>query len=230
VLHRALLTPTDAERVARLRSGLAPTPRVVLCIGPHARHVDLERWSARGIIDAVVPEATARDTIARHLEADVAEGGGPTRRLAGSRPRVAVVGTNSELRRTLVDACEALGYPAEPACDWSEAAARGPAVWDVPLLESDWPSALARRARLGPVVVLLGFPDRALVREAREHGAWACLELPYDLLDLGHVLDRINAPRAEPGHTVPPPPSARRRAPAAKGQDRPQVAGRRPGA
>jgi hypothetical protein len=230
VLHRAHLTPLDADRVARLRAGVGPTPRVVLCVGPNVRHADLERWVARGIIDGVLPEATARDTIARQLDADAAEGGAPPRRPSGPRPRVAVVGTNSELRRTLVDACEVLGYPAEPAGEWSEAAPTGPAVWDVPVLEPDWPRALARRARLGPIVVLLGFADRALVVLAREHGASACLELPYDLLDLGHVLDRINAPRVEPGHAVPPPPSARRRARTAKGHDRPQVAGRGPGA
>jgi CheY-like chemotaxis protein len=232
VLHRALLTPYDAERVMRLRSGVAPAPRVVLCVGPHARHVDLERWTTRGIIDVVVPEATARDTIARHLAAavDEGEGEGAVRRSAGPRLRVAVVGTNSELRRTLVDACEALGYPAEPARDWTEAAPTGPAVWDVPVLEPDWPRAVARRARLGPVVVLLGFPDRAMVGQARAHGASACLELPYDLPDLGHVLDRVASPRVEPAHAVPPPPSMRRRAGAARGHDRPQVAGRGPGA
>jgi hypothetical protein len=231
VLHRAFLTSSDAERLTRLRSGATPTPRVVLCLGPHARHVDLERWSARGIVDAVVPEATARDTIARHAEpADVDTAGDAVpRRPVGPRPRVAVVGTNWELRRTLVDACEALGYPAEPARDWSDAAPTGPAVWDVPVLEPDWPLAVARRARLGPVVLLLGFADRTLVARARANGASACLELPYDLLDLGHVLDRVTIPRAEPAHAVPPPPSAHRRARAAQGR-LPKVAGRGPGA
>jgi hypothetical protein len=130
---------------------------------------------------------------------------------AGPRPALAVVGTNFELRRTLADACEALGYPALPASDWSEAAPTGPAIWDVPVLEPDWPRALMRRSRLGPVVVLLGFADRALVTQARAHGAAACLELPYDVFDLGHVLDRVTAPRGEPAHAVPPPPASRPR-------------------
>ena len=232
VLHRAWLSPLDAERLARLRSRPGEkTPRVILCVGPHARHVDLERWTARGVIDAVVPEATARDTIVRHLVAGEPDAG-PGRR-AGPWPKVAVVSGNSELRRTLADGCEALGYPPVPATDWSDAAAHGPAVWDVPVLEPDWPRALARRARLGAVVVLLGFASRALVGQARAQGASACLELPYDLLDLGHVLDRVTAPRGEPAHAVPPPPSSARR----RGQqsalvarqnpnpDRPHVAG-----
>ncbi|MEJ7639101.1 MAG: hypothetical protein WKF75_14295 [Singulisphaera sp.] len=43
----------------------AHPPRVVLCVGPHAKHAELERLAL--LIDEVVPEATARDTIARHL-------------------------------------------------------------------------------------------------------------------------------------------------------------------
>ena len=239
VLHRARLTPTDADRLARLRARGTPAPRVVLCVGPHVRHAELERWSTRGILDAVVPEATAGDTIARHVEAvDVdlalalaARGGGASSRPAEARPRIAVVGTNAELRRTLVDACSALGFAAEPAGDWSEAIPNAPAIWDVPVLETDWPRALARRAKLGPTVVLLGFADRALVGQARAHGASACLELPYDVLDLGYVLDRLAVTRAEPGHVVPPPPrSAGRRASPAPGRERPKVAGRGPGA
>src|SRR5262245_39117173 len=35
VLHRQVLTRHDAERVARLRAGRVPPPRVVLCFGPH---------------------------------------------------------------------------------------------------------------------------------------------------------------------------------------------------
>lgn len=200
ILHRALLTTGDAERLARLRAGTSPVPRVLLCVGPHVRHADLERWSA--LVDRFVPEATARDTIARH----VAEGAEPVRS-AGSRPSVRVVCNNHELRQTLADACAAIGYAAEPARDWSEAAG-GLAVWDVPVLEPDWPRVLARRARTGPVVALLGFADRALVAQARAHGAAACLELPCDLADLGFVLDRLATGRAEPPHDVPPAPAA----------------------
>lgn len=236
VVHRAWLSPYDAERLVRLRTRSAAegeAPRVILCVGPNVRHADLERWSARGMIDAIVPEATARDTIGRHLvtgELDDVHW-----RPALPRPRVSVVSANSELRRTLAEACEALGYRTEPASDWSEAAATGPAIWDVPVLELDWPRALARRARLGAVVVLCPFASRALVSQARAQGATACLDLPYDLGDLGHVLARVTAPLGEPAHVVPPRPvSARRRAPATARKnhdpDQPPVAGPGPGA
>jgi hypothetical protein len=231
VLHRANLSPHDAERLARLRfgrkpgraGGSVPAPRVILCFGPHVRHAELERWSAQGLVDAIVPDATARDTLGRHLftvEREPATAPGP-----GPRPSVAVVSANFELRRTLADACESLGYPPEPASDWPEARSAGLAVWDVPVLEPDWTESLARRAAVRTVVVLFGFASRKLVVQARAHGASACLELPLDLLDLAFVLDCVIARQGDPAHSVPPPPASLRHR-----IDRPQVAGLGPGA
>jgi len=205
VLHRPVLTRHDAERLARLRAGKVP-PRVILCFGPHVRHAELERWSE--LVDAALPEATARDTVARRLDADHPA---PRRSRPGPKPRVAVVSANATLRQTLAEACEAAGYPASPARDWSDAPACGPAVWDVPVLEPGWPNELARRARVGPVVALMGFADRTLVGEAHARGAVACLELPVDLADLVAVLDRLPASRSEPAHELPPSPARRRR-------------------
>src|SRR3954468_9406375 len=65
VLHRPLLSPADAERLRRLRARAETPPRVVLCVGPHARYHQLERWSC--LVDVVLPEATAPETIARHV-------------------------------------------------------------------------------------------------------------------------------------------------------------------
>jgi hypothetical protein len=211
VVHRALLTPTDAGRLARLRAALDPAPRVVLCVGPHARHAELELWSARGAIDVAIPEATALDVLGRHMapvEPDrLARPPVPKKR----RPTIGVVSSNFELRRLLAEACQVLGFPTEAAADLLALDCSGPALWDVPLLEADWPRSLARRARLGPLVALLGFPDRTIVAQARAQGAAACLELPYDLLDLAHVLDRITRRRADPPGAVPPPPAGARR-------------------
>jgi hypothetical protein len=219
VLHRTWLSPHDAERVACLRASAgaslrrSPLPRVILCVSPHVRYAELERWSAQGLMDAIVPEATAHDTIARHVAASAVGSGPPV--TAQPRPkkrtRVAVVSANSELRQTLTDACAVLGYSPEPASDWPDAARSGLALWDVPVLEPEWPRALAQRTRLGAVLALLGFASRVLVAEARAQGAAACLELPYDLLDLDHVLGRITTRRTEPAHLVPPRPSASRR-------------------
>ncbi len=207
VVHRPVLTRQDAEILKRIRAGRTPGTRVVLCHGPHVRYSDLEAWS--DLYDAAVPEATAREILARRL---VPPGEGIERRpVAGPRPRVAVVGTNVALRSMLAEAIEAAGYPVVAVRDWTAAPTTGPAVWDVPVLEPDWTQALANRGRADPVVALIGFADRGLVAEARARGASACLELPLDLSDLIAVLDRLTVPRIEPGHDCPPAPSARRR-------------------
>jgi CheY-like chemotaxis protein len=202
VLHRAVLTGRDAAWLARLRGSRTPTPRVVLCHGPHVRYADLQRWA--DLYDAAVPEGTARDTVARLLTPSA-----PSRPAPGSRPRVAVVSTNPALREMLAEACALAGYPVAAARDWAEAPATGPAVWDVPVLEPDWPRVLERRARAGPIVALIGFADRGLAAEARARGASACLDLPVDLGDLTAALDRLAAPTGEPAHDLPPPPRGR---------------------
>ena len=209
IVHRAILTATDAQRVARLRSSWERPPRIVLCVGPHARHADVERWSR--LVDVVIPEATAPETVARHaLE------GGWMPRSPGPRARVAVVSTNHPLRTTLAEACRSAGYPAEAAADWSEIPGGVAVAWDVPVLEPDWPARLAARARTSAVVALLGFADRSTVASAREHGASACLDLPCDLEDLIGVLDRLNPARVHPAHEVPAMPMGLRSALARK--------------
>lgn len=208
VIHRAVLTGQDAERLARLRRDRASSLRVILCVGPHVRHSDLLRWST--LVDVVLPEATARETIARHVR----EGGRSHAPDSDApRHRVAVVSRNFELRQALADACGAAGYPVRDSADWLEPASGLLTVWDVPVLEPDWSRTLGRHSRQGIVVALLGFADRALVREARANGASACLDLPCDPADLIEVLDRLAAARTDPVHEVPPPPWALRRGP-----------------
>jgi FixJ family two-component response regulator len=64
-------------------------------------------------------------------------------------------------------------------------------IWDVPVLEPDWPERLERRSRLsGPIVAIMGFADRTSVAQAKTRGAIACLELPYNVDDLLDVIDR----------------------------------------
>lgn len=200
VVHRSVLNPADAIRIGRLRARWDPAPRLVLCVGPHARYVDVERWSR--LVDVVIPEATAPDTVARHARDRL-----PTPRIGGPGPRVAVVSTNSELRATLADACRSGGLMVEPASDLAGLAAGLAAAWDVPILEPDWPDRLARRARIAPVVALLGFADRGTVAMARRSGASACLDLPCEVDDLVEVLERVAASRgSDPAHEVPPSP------------------------
>ena len=203
VLHRPALTPPDADRLRRLRERGPSPPRVVLALGPYARYHQWDRWAP--LVDAVLPEATAPETIARHLAG--AEG---RSRPAGPRPRVAVVGGDFALRSALADACVEAGYPAEPARDWADAPAGVLSAWIAPVLEDGWPRFLAKAARTRPVLALLGFAARSTVALARSCGAAACLDLPCDLADLVHVLDRLSTLRIEPAHHVPPAPSSAR--------------------
>jgi hypothetical protein len=214
VLHRPLLTSTDAERLRRLRAREGPPIRIVLCVGPHARYRELESWIP--MIDALLPEATARETVARHLA-----GAESITRPAEPRPRVIVVSGLYEMRSTLVEACDTAGYPVTPAADWADDDSSGLAVWDVPVLEDAWPDRLTQQARKRPVVTLLGIADRVTVTLARSHGAAACLDLPCDPADLVYVLDRLAAqPSAamvspdrlrDPAHATPPAPAGLRK-------------------
>lgn len=202
VIHRPILTVLDVRRLAGLRARGEPMPRVILCVGPHARHDDLVH-SARHL-DAVLPEATAAETIRRHVE--------PDRPRPAHRAPVQVISGLHDVRVVLVDLCRAAGYRAEAAADPEGMPARGTVVWDVPMLDPRWPDRMAARARSASVVALLGFADREAVALARRAGAVACLDWPCDLDDLAYVLDRVAAsPRAEAGHALPPAPASGRR-------------------
>jgi hypothetical protein len=199
VLHRPLLTALDGQRIGRLRARGETPARVILCVGPYARHDDLVRHAR--LFDAVLPEATAAETVRRHVDLE--------RPTPVHRPMVTAVSSLHDIRVLLREACRHAGYRVETADDTPELAPRGLVVWDVPILDPRWPERMARRAKTSAVVALLGFADRAIVTSARAAGAAACLEWPCDLEDLFYVMDRLAA--VDPGHTVPPAPALLRR-------------------
>jgi hypothetical protein len=147
--------------------------------------------------------------------------------------RIEVASSNDELRLALAEACSRAGFRVGPIDDravgdstWSRAPAgssveRVLTIWDVPVLEPDWPERLERRSlATGPLVAVFGFATRTTVAEAKSRGAVACLELPYHVDDLLDVVDRSarsipkdNWPllaRAEAPHVLPPRPRSRR--------------------
>lgn len=194
IIHRAHLTARDADRLDRSLSLSANRPKVVVCVGPFARYRDQDQWLP--ICSALIPEATARETIVRHLAGYVAA--------TSPRLKVAIESTNDALARTLADAIASLGYSVDlvgPGVSKSNAPLL---VWDAPSLESHWTVELAHRARSHRVITLIGFADRAQVRLARESGASACLELPSDLDDLAYVIDRLGRQRVDGAHAMPP--------------------------
>jgi hypothetical protein len=241
VVHRQRLVPGDAERLKEWRSKDGPRtpPALILCVGPYVRYEELERYS--GLVDLVLSEATACDVVARHVTRLLEGRPGRTPRGEGGVLRVIVASSNGELCRTIAEACATAGYPVEQANDQmvgararsgAEPASAGEAlltVWDVPVLE-EWTERLERHAREhGPVVALIGFPDRNTVALAKSKGAVACLELPLNLDDLIEVIDRCSRSLAKdarplPGRVEPPhilPPRSRRR-PADKETSKPE--------
>jgi hypothetical protein len=228
VVHRQTLAPGDAERLTEWRpqASVATSPALVLCVGPYVRYEELERYS--GLVDLVLSEATAADVLPRHV-VRLLEGRPSRAPRAASDPvvRVLAASASPELRRTIAEACVAAGYRVQevddqivgdrpPSDEQSLSDVPLLTIWDVPVLE-EWAERLDRHARhTGPVVALMGFPDRNMVALAKSKGAIACLELPLNLDDLVDVIDRFAhslalesrpAPaRAEPPHMLPPRP------------------------
>ena len=180
-------------------------PRIILCYSPYVRYAELERAAAS--VDLALPEATAVETLPRHVAGFLNALAREDRSSRAASRKVDVISSDHALRSVLAEACSVAGFQARTASELDlslgprggtgDAAPAGPdlTLWDVPVLEPDWPERLERRSRLGPVVAFLGFPDRTAVNLARTKGASACLEMPFDLADLIYVLDRVAAGR-----------------------------------
>lgn len=184
VLHRPNLGASEAERLRAWRAdGLGP--RVVLVAGQHVRYHHLMAWS--GLVDAVLPEATARETIGRHL------GPASPRPRGGEGRRVAIASGQVELARLLEETLDSAGYAPARYRDDPASGDEPWVIWDAPVLEPGWSDRLAGASQRRGVIALIGMADRALVAEARRCGAVACLDLPCDPDDLVFVLDRLTS-------------------------------------
>jgi hypothetical protein len=232
IVHRTRLSQADAARIEQWRSvpRVNALPRVILCFSPYVRYAELERCS-RGV-DLAISEATAVETLSRHVSRLLERRDEPPRAApAADCLPVHVISSNHELRAVLSEICLAAGFKVssgrEFTAQWQGRAAVADraaspmlTLWDIPVLEPDWPRLLEERTKLGPVVALLEFADRATVGQARASGAAGCLDLPLDVNDLVHVIERVNwklrsdsstkfAGRIEPAHAVPPGPVSR---------------------
>jgi hypothetical protein len=183
VLHRAVLETADGDRL-RLARRAGLFERLILCLGPHARYHQVQRWAPLAAV--ILPEATAAAILPRYLAETPPAPVPPP-------PHHAMVAVSSH--RALRDVLEAMGrsqgFEVATATDWSNAPDLPLAVWDVPVLDPHWPEQLAEQAARRRVVAMLGFPDRATVTLARRSGAAACLEWPCDPADLAYVLHEI---------------------------------------
>ncbi len=195
ILHRPIFSIADVRRLrADKRAGLFP--RLVLCVGPHVRYAQLEPWSE--LADAILPEATASETLARHLRTGLKRIG-PV--VQNRQAEIIVVGTNFELAEMLRSSSQEMGYATRYVPDWDDCPSGQITLWDVPVLEPDWPDILTVQSAERPIVALIGLAERAEVTLARSSGAAACLNLPCDPDDLGHVLDRLSRGHESRGDT-----------------------------
>ncbi|HEX3447625.1 MAG TPA: hypothetical protein VHS97_05195, partial [Isosphaeraceae bacterium] len=233
IVHRHRLTAPDAQRLKGYRDPKAPStaPVIILCVSPYVRYDELERWS--GLANHVLFEATAGDVLPRYVARLVEGRESRIARVDSTGFRIEVAGSNRDLCEGLVEACVIAGYRAIAVDDLDaagsvgaqpvapQAVERALTIWDVPVLEPDWPDRLEQRARsTGPVIAVFGFADREVVSTARARGAVACLELPYDVDDLIDVIDRAGRSfpadkwpvrvRVEPAHRLPPRPRRRK--------------------
>jgi len=206
ILHRARLIPGEVERFASWRKASiwSAFPPSILCYASFARYAELERWLT--LVDAAIPEATAADTLPRRVEQILGLSTDQGQPVRDESARVLVVSTNPDLRRTLADHCaewvSRVSVVPELRSDPKLPPEKGPSRWkpgptvvviDVPLLEDGWESQIVNASRLGPVIALLGFPDRSVVEAVRNLGADVCLELPFDRDDLGYAIQRCLA-------------------------------------
>lgn len=221
ILHRCRVSGADLARLEGWRAdGRSSGARLILCFSSYVRYEELERCGR--LVDVMIGEATAAETLGRHLAEFLPAADRAVGLPVGERLPIDVASGDFNLRTVLSDALGQAGFRvtrgSEPPCERprSELNAREVVtVWDVPVLDDRWDELLRRQSRLGAVIALLGFADRPTVERARKAGASACLDMPVDLDDLVHVVDRVargarsQGNRAEPAHLLPPVPAGR---------------------
>ncbi len=201
VLHRNGLGPKEIGILSQLRESAGVVRKkwtIELIVGDLVRYADLQIVST--LVDRIVPESIAADLLAGH----------PISTSLNRHPRasspIGILSANEALSNTLKDILLEWGY--EPRClrGWSDPAIPAGAllIWDVPMLSDRWEIRLRDQSRVRPILALLGFADRTTVNRAREAGAVACLDLPFDLEDLEKVLTRFAVQTQVPGHMESP--------------------------
>ena len=203
VIHRAVLGASDYKTLRKWREY---GPHLILCVGPNVRARDVEPLGKS--VDVILNDATASEIVARYV---VALGNSDPPAARATLPLLAVVAPGFEMRRMLVDAAKAAGFPARGFASWDEATPSRLAIWDAPVLVPGWEKQLIEPSRKRTVLAMMGFPDRVSVALAREAGATACLDFPCDIADLAYVLDRMSSRGSTPllidaPHAVPPAP------------------------
>jgi len=194
IVHRTRLSQADAVRIDQWRSVARANamPRVILCFSPYVRYAELERC-ARGV-DLTIPEATAVETLSRHVGRLLERRDEPRRAaLSGDCLPVQVISSNHELQAVLSEICLAEGFQVTSGREFpvnfqgraegaSPAASQVLTLWDIPELEPDWARSLEQEGlaklwtvhgknRLTLLPYLIG-DDAGLVTIWNDNGAY----------------------------------------------------------
>jgi len=202
LLHRKAMGPREIGILSQLREALATVSQnrtVELIIGDLVRYADLQ--IAATLVDRIVPESVAADLLGSR--SSIAR----TDRRDNTASPIGILSANDALSSTLKDILLEWGY--DPRClgGWSDPRIHAGAllIWDVPTLSDRWEIRLRDQSRVRPILALLGFADRTIVNRARQAGAIASLDLPFDLGDLETILNRFAVKSQLPGDQEPHP-------------------------
>lgn len=186
-IHRAILTEPDVKWLRHRAESRPERGRTILILGAHARYHQVQRCAP--LVDAVLPEATARETLPQALAPRPSPPLDPRR----PQPPLALVGSTPDLLETLAEACRDAGHPTRVVRGPEFAGPESLVAWEAPVLEPAWAVTLRRAARGRTLVALIGLADRELVRQARQAGAAACLDLPCNPADLVAVIHQARS-------------------------------------
>lgn len=191
IAHRSNPRPIEIDRLAAVRTvDPATSHKIILCSGDYLRYREWNRGRTK--FDAILAETSARETIARYINADSARRSAPR-----ERSPVAILGGNNAIRRTIAEACRDFGRDSAIVVDDGNLLniKESTLIWIDPTFERDRIDLFFEAAERNAIVALIGCADRVRDLEARRLGAAACLDFPCDLADLAFVLDRIDLKR-----------------------------------
>ena len=190
VIHRRSIGPTELSAISDLRNTLEQTsktrPRLELILGDLVRYAEVQVLSM--LVDRTTPESVAADLLQGRLARYFGQPNTSTgnQRLA----KVGILSSNLGIAEMLADWVQWCGYSPLICNGWSDRALHSNSlmIWDVPTLSDRWLSQLRIQAHRRPVLTLLAMSNRDTTQLAKQAGAVASLDLPFDADDLADLL------------------------------------------
>lgn len=200
IIHRRTIGPTELSVITDVRSALEQSgrnrPNLELILGDLVRYAEVQTLSA--LADRITPESVATDLLPGRL---ARSSGTPVKATDKQRfSKVGILSSNLAISEMLAEWVQWCGYSPLIANGWSDRLLQPNSliIWDVPILSDRWLSQLRIQARRRPVLTLLAMSNRDTTEQAKQAGAVACLDLPFDADDLADLLS-LHVPEMEVG-------------------------------